>query len=140
VDTYIAEVLARFGNPSIRHKLSQIAWDGSQKLPVRLLSTTSEAPSQGRDIAPLCLAIAGWMLFVRRQARDGVPLVDPLNGQLTAIGRTCSGDVRADVAAFLALDAVFGSLARDTRFVASLRVAYAALGDGSAAAAARLLA
>ena len=33
------EVLARFRNPAIEHQLSQIAWDGSQKLPYRLLDT-----------------------------------------------------------------------------------------------------
>jgi fructuronate reductase len=128
---YIDAILARFRNPAIHHKLSQIAWDGSQKLPVRLLSTIADALAQGRDIAALCRSIAAWMCFVRRQARNGVVLVDPLNDALTAIGKTCTGDAGADVPAFLTLDAVFAPLSGDARFVAALGKAYTALGDGS---------
>jgi fructuronate reductase len=132
--SYIDAILARFRNPAIHHKLSQIAWDGSQKLPVRLLSTIGDALAQGRDIAPLCRSIAAWMCFARRQARNGVALVDPLNDALTGIGRDCTGDARADVAAFFTLDAVFAPLSADERFAKALRAAYAALADGSPAA------
>jgi len=131
VGMYIDDILNRFRNPAIQHKLSQICWDSSQKLPVRLLSTVSDALAQRRDIAPLCLSIAGWMCFVRRQSQSGVALEDPLNDALTAIGRACNGDATHDVADFLKLDAVFGPLARDERFAAALRVAYSALGTGS---------
>jgi fructuronate reductase len=131
---YIHAILDRFRNPSIRHKLAQIAWDGSQKLPVRLLSTIADALARGRDVAPLCLCIAGWMCFVRRQARHGVALVDPMNEALGAIGRGCTGEAGRDVAAFLTLDAVFAPLSSDARFIAALRTAYAALDDGSPAA------
>jgi fructuronate reductase len=133
-ERYVSDILTRFRNPAINHKLAQICQDSSQKLHLRLLPTVAEAQEQGRDIAPLCLAIAGWMQFVRRQARAGVALEDPLNDRLTAIGRACTGDAAADVAIFLGLDAVFGPLGRDGRFTAALRGAYARLGDGSPAA------
>lgn len=138
-DQYIDAILARFRNPAIRHKLSQIAWDGSQKLPVRLLGTISEALAAGRDIAPLCLPIAGWMHFVRRQARDGVTLVDPLADELARIGRAATGEAGHDVAAFLGLGALFGALSADARFGAALRQACRTLGDGSPAAVAGAL-
>ncbi|UTA54309.1 mannitol dehydrogenase family protein [Lysobacter soli] len=128
---YVEAILARFRNPAIQHRLSQIAWDGSQKIPVRLLGTISDALAAGRPIDVLCLPVAGWLQFVRRQARNGVALVDPMNDVLSQIGRRTTGDPTHDVDAFLALDAVFGSLAGDGRFVAALRGAYAALGDGS---------
>jgi fructuronate reductase len=137
---YIGAILERFRNPAIRHKLSQIAWDGSQKLPVRLLGTIADALAAGRSIDVLCLPIAAWMHFVRRQASDGVALVDPLDQVLSAIGRKATGDARRDVAAFLALDAVFGSLADDPRFVDALPDAYARLGDATPAAVLRVLA
>jgi fructuronate reductase len=124
-DRYIDDILARFRNPAIHHKLSQIAWDGSQKLPVRLLGTIADALARGRGIDALCLPIAAWMCFVRRQARNGVALVDPLDETLTAIGRTCTGDAASDVARFLALDAVFAPLSRDARFRGALVGAYA---------------
>jgi fructuronate reductase len=137
---YIETILNRFRNPAMQHKLSQIRWDSSQKLPVRLLGTVADALEQGRDIAPLCLPIAGWMCFVRRQARAGVALEDPLNDALTAIGRACGRDAQADVAAFLTLDAVFGRLASDARFAMALQAGYAALGDGTPATVAQALA
>ena len=36
---YIHSILERFRNPAMAHELAQIAWDGSQKLPFRLLGT-----------------------------------------------------------------------------------------------------
>jgi fructuronate reductase len=137
---YIDAILARFRNPAIRHRLSQIAWDGSQKLPVRLLGTISEALAAGRDIAPLCLPVAGWMQFLRRQARAGAALVDPLADELARIGRASTGNAAADTGTFLGMESVFGPLAGEPRFVAAMREAMAALGDGSPSAVAGALA
>ncbi|MBU8975832.1 MULTISPECIES: mannitol dehydrogenase family protein [unclassified Lysobacter] len=137
---YAGDILARFRNPAIQHKLAQIAWDGSQKIPVRLLGTIADALEAGRPIDRLCLPVAGWLRFVRRQANAGVALVDPMNEALSAVGLATNGDAVHDVAAFLQLDAVFASLSEDARFVEGLCAAYAALGDGSPDAVARALA
>ncbi len=118
---YSNAILARFRNPAIRHRLAQIAWDGSQKIPVRLLGTIGDALAAGQPMQRLCLAVAAWLHFIRRQAHEGVPLVDPLNDALSALGRTTTGDARHDVAAFLTLDAVFGSLSADMRFLLACR-------------------
>jgi fructuronate reductase len=139
--TYIDAILARFRNPTIRHRLAQIAWDGSQKLPVRLLSTIAEALAANKPIDDLCLAVAAWMQFVRRQARNGTALVDPLADVLATAGRACTGDAVGDVDAFLQLDAVFATpLSRDARFVHALQAAYAALADGTPAPVSQTLA
>lgn len=139
-DAYIDAILARFRNPAIAHRLAQIAWDGSQKIPVRLLGTIADALAAGRPIERLCLPVAGWLHFVRRQAREGVPIVDPLADTLAAIGRETTGEATHDVAAFLAMDSVFGVLAADTRFREVLARAYAALGDATQARVARAMA
>ena len=55
---YCEDILKRFHNPAIKHLLSQIAWDGSQKLPIRILSSLSEALAQGHDISRLCVPLA----------------------------------------------------------------------------------
>ncbi|MDS0830548.1 mannitol dehydrogenase family protein, partial [Xanthomonas citri pv. punicae] len=128
---YSDAILARFRNPAIRHLLAQIAWDGSQKIPVRLLGTIGDALATGQPIRHLCLAVAAWLHFVRRQAHNGVPLTDPMNDALSAHGRNATGDAGHDVAAFLTLEAVFGSLSADARFCASLQAAYAALGTAT---------
>lgn len=138
-EAYVGAILERFRNPAIQHRLAQIAWDGSQKIPVRLLGTIADALAAERSIDLLCLPVAGWLQFVRRQARNGVALADPLNETLTSIGRACTGDAQADVAAFLALDTVFAPISGDARFVEALQRAYAALGDGTPAAVSRAI-
>ncbi|UNK58380.1 mannitol dehydrogenase family protein [Pseudoxanthomonas daejeonensis] len=139
-DAYIDAILARFRNPAIRHLLAQIAWDGSQKIPVRLLGTIADALAAGRPLERLCLPVAGWLRFVRRQAREGVAIVDPLADTLARIGAATTGEASHDVDAFLTLDSVFGALAGDARFVDALARAHARLGDATPAAVARALA
>lgn len=115
---YSADILQRFRNPAIRHKLSQIAWDGSQKLPYRLLDTLAEARAAGRPVDRLAIPVAAWILFVARQARAGVPIVDPLAETLVPIG------LNGDVDAFLALPQIFPTaLAKDPVFRAAVRSA-----------------
>ncbi len=128
VEAYIAEILSRFRNPAIVHQLSQIAWDGSQKLPFRLLETISEALMFGRPVGRLTIGVAAWMLFIRRRSKDGTPITDPLAGRLAEIGFGCTGQAALDVPRFLQLETVFSAaLAADPRLRATLEAAYAAL-------------
>jgi fructuronate reductase len=90
LDAYASEILQRFRNPAIHHKLSQIAWDGSQKLPYRLFDTVLDALEAGRPVERLAVPIAAWMLFVERQARRGIEIVDPLAPDLVASARSGS--------------------------------------------------
>src|SRR3546814_9633273 len=51
--------MARFANPALMHRTRQIAMDGSQKLPQRLLATL--AARRGQRSPALSLAVAAWM-------------------------------------------------------------------------------
>ena len=129
-DAYIGQILARFRNPAIVHKLSQIAWDGSQKLPIRLLATIADALAAGRPVDRLVVGVAAWMQFVRRQALAGSTIVDPLASELAAVGQRCSGVAADDVAAFLAVRAIFArQIADQPRFQSALETAYRRLGS-----------
>jgi fructuronate reductase len=122
VAVYIASILSRFRNPSIAHQLAQIAWDGSQKLPVRLLGTVSDALAAGRPVDRLAIPVAAWMVFVARRARSAEPLVDPLADAIAAIA-AAPPERRADL--FLAMDAVFPPvLAGDARFRRAVSAAH----------------
>src|SRR5690606_20447258 len=101
---YIDAVLERFRNPAIRHLLAQIAWDGSQKLPFRVLNTMVEALAAGRPIDRLCVPIAAWVHFIRRKANKGEAITDPMAETLASIGQRCAGAAQHDVQAFLALE------------------------------------
>lgn len=121
LNAYVEETLQRFRNPAIHHRLAQIAWDGSQKLPYRLLDTILDARRSGRPIDRLVIPVAAWMLFVERQARSTGELVDPLATQLKAAA------VAADpVSQFLQLRQIFPDrLAADSAFRDSIEQAFA---------------
>jgi fructuronate reductase len=126
---YAEAILARFRNPEIRHYLSQIAWDGSQKLPFRILGTLTETLEAGRSIERLAIPLAAWMRFVALRAKTGEAITDPLADKLTEIGVGVTGDAKTDVSAFLALDAVFPTtLTNNATFVAAVEKVYAELG------------
>ena len=128
VAEYIESVLRRFRNPALRHLLSQIAWDGSQKLPFRILGTVQDAIAARRPLARLCMPIAAWFHFIRRKAQQGERVTDPLAQQLFELGAACTGEAAHDVRLFLGLDRVFAvPLATNAEFVAALTDAYAQL-------------
>ncbi|KAF0176561.1 MAG: fructuronate reductase [Alphaproteobacteria bacterium] len=127
---YRKSLLQRFANPSVAHHLSQIAWDGSQKLPIRLLGTITENQASGRPVGRLCFGVAAWMRFVVRMTRANSVLTDPLADELTRVARKRTSDAEADVRAFLALRQVFPEgLARSLRFQRGVEAGYRAVID-----------
>lgn len=128
VEHYISAVLARFRNPGIKHLLSQIAWDGSKKLPVRITPVIAEALRAGRPIHRLVMPLAAWMRFIVRQAKGGVAIVDPDAARLAQIGKECTGDAQADITRFAVCEAVLPpAVLADERFRRALEAAYSKL-------------
>jgi fructuronate reductase len=126
IDVYIEAVLQRFRNPAIRHELAQIAWDGSQKLPFRILGTIEDALKACRPIDRLCLPIAAWMHFIIAKARGDRRITDPLAERLLMIAGGCNGDPAGDVEKFLLLYSVFPEgLRRSELFREKIEAAYA---------------
>ena len=80
LEAYCRSLLERYQNPSIRHRTWQIAMDGSQKLPQRLLGTIGDNLRQGRMPKGLCLAVAAWMKYVGGVDERGqqIDVRDPL--------------------------------------------------------------
>jgi fructuronate reductase len=132
---YIDAILKRFRNPNMHHELAQIAWDGSQKLPFRILGTIRDALDAGRPVDRLCLPLAAWMRFVGRAARREETLNDPLSARLLETGRACTGVGKDDVPRFLALQSIFpADLRAEPRFTQPLTQLY----DGNDTAACQL--
>ncbi|MFN3315122.1 MAG: mannitol dehydrogenase family protein, partial [Hyphomonas sp.] len=71
---YAAALKARFANTGIRHLTWQIAMDGSQKLPQRILATLGENLKAGRSSPRLMLAVAAWMRYVGGVDETGAPI------------------------------------------------------------------
>ncbi|PRX49335.1 fructuronate reductase [Prauserella shujinwangii] len=108
---YCAEVLGRFANPALRHRTTQVAMDGSQKLPHRLLGTIRDRLAAGETPYWAARGVAAWMVYVaagRDRFGRPLPLDDPLAGRL----RAAAGDARnaaGVVRGLLAVPEVFGT-------------------------------
>ena len=120
---YTAALLDRYRNPAIRHRTWQIAMDGSQKLPQRILGTIRDNLAAGHMPGGLCLAVAGWMRYVGGLDEAGQPIDvrDPLAEALKA----ASDEAEDKVAALLSFDSIFDpNLAADDRFRSAVTKAY----------------
>jgi fructuronate reductase len=114
VEEYADQTLERFANPAIEHRTIQVAMDGSQKLPQRLLHTIADRRAQGAPPGLAALTVAAWMRFVGGVADDGqpLPLDDPLAGAIRA-ARPASDDPRRIVRGLLGLTAIFPPALRE---------------------------
>ena len=131
LEEYRRRFMARVSNPALSQRLQQIAMDGSQKVPQRLLGAIRDRLRRGDDCARLVLAVAAWLHYLRGHDERGDAYVvqDPL---ADALARLLS---RADVAAAAAarrsaqravvlagFKPVFGDLGRKPAFVQALAV------------------
>ena len=135
VETYAAALLQRFRNPALRHRTWQIAMDGSQKLPQRLLGTVRDRLAAGQPIARLALGVAGWMRYVAGRDDRGaaIDVRDPLADDFRRRTAGCS-TAAALADACLALEPVFGSdLPRNRAFRDAVEAALAGLIERGAA-------
>ena len=127
---YSAALLDRFSNKALRHKTTQIAADGSQKLPQRLLTPVRHHLREGSSWELSALAIAGWMLYCQGRSESGVPLPvnDPLCERIAKIADSADG---ADyVQIMLNVADVFGTdLPATPRFAESVQSSYQRLAE-----------
>ena len=65
IAAYRAALTERFANPRMQHRLDQIAWDGSQKLPIRTLPTLRRELAAGRIPPGATLPVAAWVSHLR---------------------------------------------------------------------------
>ncbi|MEL6467319.1 MAG: mannitol dehydrogenase family protein [Pseudomonadota bacterium] len=88
--TYADALIVRFENPNLRHRLRQIAMDGSQKIPIRILATLKDR--QGTDSPALSQALDAWIAFVRAEVAAGRALDDPRASDLVAASKSSNPD------------------------------------------------
>ncbi|MGL4916195.1 MAG: mannitol dehydrogenase family protein [Aeromonas allosaccharophila] len=106
---YAESLLQRYANPALRHRTWQIAMDGSQKLPQRLLDPIRSNLLAGRSFELQALAVAAWMRYVGGvdEASRLIDVRDPLLALLqTKVKNSQEGTER--VKALLSVDTIFG--------------------------------
>ncbi|KQV84368.1 mannitol dehydrogenase family protein [Rhizobium sp. Root1220] len=87
LDAYADELIARFANKAIAHRTYQIAMDGTQKLPQRLLEPATEAIAGGGKAETYAIAVAAWMRYALGVDRNGrrYELRDPRAAEIAAL-------------------------------------------------------
>jgi fructuronate reductase len=111
LQAYGAQLMQRFRNSALPHRTKQIAMDGSQKLPQRLLGTVRDRIAAGDSYAHLALAIAGWIRYASGSDERGgaIDVADPLAATFVRIVADARGDPGPVADGFLDLKAVFGA-------------------------------
>jgi len=122
---YADSLIARFANPALQHRTWQIAMDGSQKLPQRMLDGIRVHLARNSAWPLLALGVAGWIRYVSGTDERGeaIDVRDPLSDKIRGIVEASNGADRVN--ALLALNEVFGQdLPQDSAFVDAVRQAY----------------
>jgi len=96
ITAYRAALLDRYANPRIRHLLAQIAADGSQKVPIRIVPALRAEVAAGRTPTGALRAVAAWVLHLRG---EGAPVTD---GAVADLQQQVADDLPSAVAAVLA--------------------------------------
>ena len=109
LESYKRALVDRFANPGLQHRTWQIAMDGSQKLPQRLLGTIRDRRKADAPIVILALAVAAWMRYAggRDERGAAIEVRDPLAQTLADAFAAGAGNAEKTAAAFLKLRAVF---------------------------------
>ncbi|RXZ65375.1 mannitol dehydrogenase family protein [Pelagerythrobacter rhizovicinus] len=105
---YRRALLARFANRALGHRTRQIAMDGSQKLPQRLVAPLLARQEMGLASPMIGLAIAAWMRWQagRDDAGERHVVDDPLADR-TAAAWAAAADPADAAHRLLAIDAIF---------------------------------
>jgi fructuronate reductase len=82
ITAYRAALLERYANPRIRHLLRQIAADGSQKVPIRILPTVRADLADGRVPTGAARVLAAWVCHLRGL---GAPVADVAAEEFVAL-------------------------------------------------------
>jgi fructuronate reductase len=108
LNAYRASLMARFANAALQHRLRQIAMDGSQKLPQRLLEPLSERAARGRPFGALALAVAAWMRWQGGRTDNGSAFgVDDPLAAVTRKAWESAADAEGRARALMAIEAIF---------------------------------
>lgn len=116
IAAYEQQLLDRFANPALRHRSVQVAMDGSQKLPQRLLPTVRARRATGAEPRWAALAVAAWMRWVCVAPE----LDDPMATRLRAA--VAGASPKQVVDRLLAISEIFGDDLREDAVVREMLV------------------
>lgn len=130
---YADSLITRFANPALKHRTWQIAMDGSQKLPQRMLDSIRVHLANGSRWPLLALGVAGWMRYVSGvdDAGQAIDVRDPLVDKIKRLVDASQQEER--VSALIGLEEIFGKdLPGNPQFVAEITSAWHQLAKSGA--------
>lgn len=126
---YADLLIERYSNPALRHRTWQIAMDGSQKLPQRMLDSVRWHLAHNSRFDLLALGVAGWMRYVGGVDEQGnaIEVNDPLLPVIQqVVQNSAEGENRVE--ALLGIEAIFGNeLPQVALFTQAVKEAYQTL-------------
>jgi fructuronate reductase len=127
---YKRALVERFENPALRHRTWQIAMDGSQKLPQRLLGTVRDRLRDGAPVHRLALGVAAWMRYVTGTDEKGfaIDVRDPMASRLRDLASRAGNSAEHLARVLFSVREIFGDdLPQDPRFTSVVTAALAQL-------------
>lgn len=111
IKAYIENLLIRFSNSALKHQTQQIAMDGSQKIPQRLLPAMKENLSNQRSITISCLAIAAWIRYTAGYSESNrcYKVDDPKAEKFVHLHQGYGNDTSQLVNEFIHMEEIFGA-------------------------------
>lgn len=89
LQSYSEALIQRYRNPELKHRLLQIAMDGSLKIPQRWIPSVLHALKNNQPTSCLSGCIASWILFCQMAEKGRWEMNDPLRATiLSAVGNS----------------------------------------------------
>ncbi|WP_045461361.1 mannitol dehydrogenase family protein [Vibrio hyugaensis] len=136
IEQYAKLLIERFSNNKLQHATSQIATDGSHKLPPRFCESLIYNRSKRIQTHWLELGIAAWMNYVIGTDDDGnsIEVNDPLSPIFDSIKSDCKSS-RDSALALINLECIFNeSITNDTELVNNIIEKFISIQDSGAKA------
>lgn len=129
LQAYADQLIERFSNPALQHKTWQIAMDGTQKLPQRMLDSIRFHIKQGSNFSLLALGVAGWIRYIGGidDNHNPIDVRDPMAEKLKDTVKNSKDGIER-VNKLLSLKTIFGNdLLDNTQFKQQVTDHYLAL-------------
>ncbi|HTV67337.1 MAG TPA: mannitol dehydrogenase family protein [Rhizobiaceae bacterium] len=109
LEHYARELRERFANPAIEHQTYQIAMDGTQKLPQRIIEPAVIALKRKLPLDAYVFAVAAWMRYILGMSETGekYALRDPREAEIATLLNGANRDAGSIVDRLLDLSGLF---------------------------------
>lgn len=94
ITAYKDALIQRYKNPNLKHSTYQIAMDGSQKIPQRIMNSLKHQYQTGGNYQRLITALAGWIYYIGAAADPNADyqVQDPMKNEFARLANAADND------------------------------------------------